>query len=846
MQTFSRSCVLLLAVCSHLPAHTLSVTPSSIRTDQTADLILANGSGEAGGCVTNWELLPPAPAGIVQVQGPNPLASAGQYTNPSTSRVTFKVTPLRAGVVTLALNWSATGGQCNQPLSQRVSTILTINEAPPQPLTCNSAALAPGIRAEGLTELTGDIVINCQGGGPSTPSIANLDLTANVPTLLRDGGGGLLLTGEPTIQNARLGNNTFQPLQISNNNLIWQGIPFDPPGTTSSRIFRITNVRVNANQLGIGSGGLQLTPRITTSSGGILYSGSLLIPVLPGATFSTNQVEAAPVTSTLGRPFSLRFSEAFATSFKTRCQPPLPTAPAAASPGCEEGLVAPPVTQSITTQHTRLIARFNKVPSGVQLWVDTSAAAQSASVQLVNPVPPSGATTMEIPLVNGSGTAIWEVIQQNPAGIDTLDIPYSVRSTGPPLPGVVFVTGGLSGNDSIFGLSPDPPVFPYVAPVSPQQWNLNAFPAAQFYNPADPPALHIVNPNGPVDIIRLNGFSGNDDFLIGDTSANVILFQATGPANFTFTPRVGVQPQISKERSAEAGWLSVTVDRTRTPAAVTVKVAPSARLAPGTYSGNVDFTSAGVAPVTIPVQLTVAGPGPRFQKYGVVHAGSYLGGVVAPGEAVVVFGSNYGPPSIVGLKLDVNGVTETGLGETRVLFDDVPAPMIYAASGQVSCFVPFSVAGKAFTRVQVEYRGVKSPAVEIPVIDAAPGLFAADASGSGQGAILNQDSSVNTPQNPAAPGDVVVLYGTGAGQTTPGGRDGYVTSAPVPEFRLQVKVSIDGREAEVAYGGPAPGQIEGVFQVNAKVPTGVRSGNVPVRVRIGDKISQDLLTLAVR
>jgi uncharacterized protein (TIGR03437 family) len=46
------------------------------------------------------------------------------------------------------------------------------------------------------------------------------------------------------------------------------------------------------------------------------------------------------------------------------------------------------------------------------------------------------------------------------------------------------------------------------------------------------------------------------------------------------------------------------------------------------------------------------------------------------------------------------------------------------------------------------------------VADAVPAIFTADASGRGQGAALNQDSTVTGASNPAAVESVVALYGT--------------------------------------------------------------------------------------
>jgi uncharacterized protein (TIGR03437 family) len=49
------------------------------------------------------------------------------------------------------------------------------------------------------------------------------------------------------------------------------------------------------------------------------------------------------------------------------------------------------------------------------------------------------------------------------------------------------------------------------------------------------------------------------------------------------------------------------------------------------------------------------------------------------------------------------------------------------------------------------------------------------------------------------------------------------------------------------YFGPAPGQIEGIFQVNVKLPANVRrNANVPVIVQVGDYKSQPGVTIKVK
>jgi uncharacterized protein (TIGR03437 family) len=164
------------------------------------------------------------------------------------------------------------------------------------------------------------------------------------------------------------------------------------------------------------------------------------------------------------------------------------------------------------------------------------------------------------------------------------------------------------------------------------------------------------------------------------------------------------------------------------------------------------------------------------------------------------------------------------------MFDGVPAPLIFASAEQVVAVTPLELAGKTSVAVQVSYNGTKSPAVVLPVAETWPAFFAADATGQGPGAILNQDNSTNSASNPAARETVVQLFGTGFG------------SAHHP-----VSVTIGGLPASVSYAGPAPGLVTGVFQINATVPSAVTTGNaVPVVVQAGSNASLSNITLAVQ
>lgn len=254
-------------------------------------------------------------------------------------------------------------------------------------------------------------------------------------------------------------------------------------------------------------------------------------------------------------------------------------------------------------------------------------------------------------------------------------------------------------------------------------------------------------------------------------------------------------------------------------------------------------------PIAMIVQLTYTRPppGPAITAAGVLNAASYGAGGVAPGEIVTIYGERLGQASVVSGTV-TNSKFNTTAGATRVLFDGVPAAMIYSSEKQLAAIVPYSTAGKTTTQVEVEVAGVKGLSTAVPVTTAIPGIFTADSSGKGQAALLNENGSLNSASNPATVGTIVVIYLTGEGQTTPVGVDGALAvGATLPKPVLPVSVSIGGADAQVLYAGAAPGSVAGLMQINAIIsPLATPSLAAPIIVKIGDKSSPAGVTLAVR
>jgi uncharacterized protein (TIGR03437 family) len=244
------------------------------------------------------------------------------------------------------------------------------------------------------------------------------------------------------------------------------------------------------------------------------------------------------------------------------------------------------------------------------------------------------------------------------------------------------------------------------------------------------------------------------------------------------------------------------------------------------------------------ISLVLTSP-PQLVIEGIGNAANYVAGKVSPGEILVVYGSDFGPDSLAGYQI-ANGLFSTATGETRIYFDGVPAPMLYSIAGQMSCIVPYSVAGKPTTQIQAEYRNFKGNILTVPVTAAVPGLFTLDKTGKNQVAALNEDYSVNGSSKPADKGHIVMLFATGEGQTAPGGVDGKPAADTYPKPLAAVTAQVNGKDAEVQYYGAAPGLVAGVMQVNVRVPIDAPSGNVPVVIKTGADSSQSGATIAVR
>ena len=176
------------------------------------------------------------------------------------------------------------------------------------------------------------------------------------------------------------------------------------------------------------------------------------------------------------------------------------------------------------------------------------------------------------------------------------------------------------------------------------------------------------------------------------------------------------------------------------------------------------------------------------------------------------------------------------MANTQVTFDGIAAPVVYVSATQTSVIVPFEIAGRTTTTLQVSYYGIKSAAISYNVSAAVPGVYTQNSQGTGPGSILNQNYTVNGSSQPAAAGSYVAVYLSGTGNTAPPGTTGAVipnNGTGLKTIALKVSATIGGLPANVAYSGSAPGDVEGVMQVNVQIPSGLTSGAQPILITLG-------------
>ena len=267
-------------------------------------------------------------------------------------------------------------------------------------------------------------------------------------------------------------------------------------------------------------------------------------------------------------------------------------------------------------------------------------------------------------------------------------------------------------------------------------------------------------------------------------------------------------------------------------------------LATGDYYGQIQITSPNAAsPVqSLTVRLTLQAAGeapPQIVTNGVVNRAS-LQAPSAPGTLISIIGSNFtdSPGYLVAPSLP----WPNELGGTSVTIGGVPVPLYEVSAGRIEAILPFELAANTTLPLVVTRNSAISAPEAVGLVSSQPGIFTVSHDGKGAGDIglLHADKSwvVLGGGETAKPGDVLEIYCTGLGATTPRAVAGFPAQvAPASPAIDTVTLTIGGVNVPVTFAGLSPG-FSGLYQVNATVPAGIASSqHAPVVVSQGGRTS---------
>ena len=467
--------------------------------------------------------------------------------------------------------------------------------------------------------------------------------------------------------------NVFQGRQVQANSITFRSVPIDPAGAQGVRTLRITNLRANIAALSTQSppvtavkvgvqifdqGGAMVPIRGTDQASGEVKAGSIFsvrtIADTPPALKGTPSITIPPAALPVGAPqtllgFNLKFTEGFPGAFRRRnvgtsSDGPLfmtvqavPGLPYNTESGFLNTLFPNAMkmdTAGLADSGTRLLARFQNVPKDVLIWVTTRdvragtsqysessarallTSADASGAGPLTPVKPSISGLAQIPVVNGTATAVWEVVSASPVALQDISFGVAVSAqTANPGQGTVLVTAGLAPFEVKDGANESIPLFRSETATLPAFAvsnlltvpALNSVSAASYAGPVAAPGSIVASFGSNLaattsfasDSTLPTAISGTSVELIDTTGSKAIaplFFVSPSQINFLVSPEMQTGPilvnVLSGTRLIASGYLQLDT------------VAPSLFSASGEGSGVLAgeaLSSSGASSTTMPV-----------------------------------------------------------------------------------------------------------------------------------------------------------------------------------------------------------------------------------------------------
>ena len=229
-----------------------------------------------------------------------------------------------------------------------------------------------------------------------------------------------------------------------------------------------------------------------------------------------------------------------------------------------------------------------------------------------------------------------------------------------------------------------------------------------------------------------------------------------------------------------------------------------------------------------------SGAAPAYSSDSILDGANFAPGPFAPNSFVTIFGTDlsYYTASLP------QGTTMTALpyelANVRVYVNNYSAPLLYVCPTQINLLVPGNLK-PGTVPLYVVRQGVRGPDAMVPLVPAAPQLFA-----SADSHVIAQhaDYSLITADSPAIAGETIVVYASGLGPTEPNPAPGEIPKYPA-QTAGSLTVSLDGSalpQELIKYAGVTPGTA-GVYQINLLLPASL-GANPEIRVAMADQASR--------
>jgi uncharacterized protein (TIGR03437 family) len=231
---------------------------------------------------------------------------------------------------------------------------------------------------------------------------------------------------------------------------------------------------------------------------------------------------------------------------------------------------------------------------------------------------------------------------------------------------------------------------------------------------------------------------------------------------------------------------------------------------------------------------------------GVLNGASFQLGIAAD-SWMTINGTNLSSKTDTWSNAIVNGALPTTLDGVSVMVGDQAAYIEYISATQINALLPSVPAGTV--PVTVTNANGTSQAVMAQVAAEQPAFFQwgtyAVATRQNFSLAVKNGTFPGTTTVPAKPGDVIILWGTGFGPTSPSAPAGVETpSTTTYNTANTVSVTV-GKEPATVYGAALAPGYAGLYQVAIQIPA-LANGDYPVVATINGALSPSTTMITVQ